>query len=86
MEKQLQKALRDTTQDVPQDVLNDNTVEVDLTKGLQGLTLKEDTDMQDSADAQVTLLEVLENKSKMEEEEDETSKPSYEMTKQELQL
>ena len=61
-------------------------VEKDLTKDLQGLTLKEDTDMQNSADDQVTKSEVLENNNKVKEEEDETSMPAYEMTKQELQL
>ena len=51
-------------------------VETDLTKGLWGLTLKEDTDMQNSTDAQAPLPEVAEIKSKTEEEEDDTLKPS----------
>ena len=57
-----------------------------MTKDLQALTLKEDADMQNSADAQVTKSEVLESNNKAEEEEDETSMPAYKMTKQELQL
>ena len=69
-----------------QDVLDNNTVENDLTKDLQALTLKEDADMQNSTDAQVTKPEVPENNNKAEEEEDETSMPAYRMSKQELQL
>ena len=86
MEKQLQKTLLDPIQDVSQDILDNNTVEKDLTKDLKALTLKEDMDMQDSGDAQVTKPEVLENNNKAEEEEDKTLMPAYEMTKQELQL
>ena len=69
-----------------QDLLDNNMVEKDLTKDLQALTLKEDADMQNSADIQVTKSEVLENNDKAKEEEDETSIPVYEITKQELQL
>ena len=69
-----------------QDILYNNMVEKDLTKDLQALSLKEDADMQNSADTQVTKSEVLENNNKAEEEEDETSIPAYKMTKQELQL
>ena len=54
LEKQLQKTLQDPIQDMSQDVLDNNTVEKDLTKDLQALTLKEDADMQNSPDAQVT--------------------------------
>ena len=69
-----------------QDVLDNNTVEKDLTKYLQALILKEDADIQNSADAKVTKSEVLENNNKVEEEEDETLMPAYKLTKQELQL
>ena len=50
-----------------------------MTKDLQALTLKEDVGTQNSADAQVTKSEVLENNNKVEEEEDETLMPAYEM-------
>ena len=66
-----------------QDILDNNTVEKDLKKDLQALTLKGDTNMQNSADAQMTNSKVLENNNKT---EDETLIPAYEMTKQELQL
>ena len=49
LEKQLQKTLQDRTPDAPQDVLHDNIKdkqEIDLTKGLRNLTLKEDADTQ----------------------------------------
>ena len=61
-------------------------VEKDLTKDLQALTIKEDSDMQNSADAQVTKSEVPENNNKAEKEENETLMSPYEMTKQQLQL
>ena len=70
-----------------QDLLdNDNKIEKDLTQDLQALTLKEDADMQNVADAQMTTSEVLENNDKAKEEEDVTLVPAYKMTKQELQL
>ena len=68
-----------------QDILDNYVVDKNLTEDLQALTLKEDMDMQNSADAQVTKPEVPENNNKAEEEEDETLMPVYEMTKQELQ-
>ena len=57
-----------------------------MTKDLQALTLKEDADKQNSADAQVTKPEVLEGNIRAEEGENKTSMPAYEMIKQELQL
>ena len=57
-----------------------------MTKDLQALTLKEDTDRQNSADAQVTKPEVLGDDNKVEEKENETLVPAYKITKQELQL
>ena len=69
-----------------QDVLDDNMVEKNFTKDLKALTLKEDTDKQNSADAQMTMPEVPEDDSKAEEGENKTLIPAYKMTKQELQL
>ena len=86
LEKQLQKTLQYTTQDILQNLPNDSIIGTDLTKGLQGLTLEEDTDTQYSTDAQASLPEVLESKSKTEDEDDDTLKPSYKITKQEIQL
>ena len=52
----------------------------------KALTLKEDADKQNSADAQVTNSEVPENDNKAEKEEDKTLMPACKMTEQELQL
>ena len=52
---------------------------------MQALPLKGDTDTQKLADAQATNAEVPENNNKA-REEDKTSVPAYEMTKQELKL
>ena len=56
-----------------------------MTQDLQALTLKEEAGKQKLADAQATNIEELENNNKA-KEQDETSVPAYEMTKQELQL
>ena len=56
-----------------------------MTQDLQALTLKEEVDMQKSADTQVMNVEVSENNDKA-KEQDKTSVPANEMTKQELQL
>ena len=78
--------MQDPIQDVSLDLLdNDNKIEKDLTQDLQALTLKEEVDKQKSADAQATNVEEPENNDKV-KEQDETSLPTYEMTKQEFQL
>ena len=85
LEKQLQKILQDRAPDVPQDVLHDSfkdRQEVDISKGLRSLTLKEDT--QNSTDALALLPDVSEKKDK-DEVSDTLEKPQYEMTKQEAQ-
>ena len=86
LEKQLQQTLQDPVQDISQDTLDDHMVEKSLSKDLQALTLKEDIDKQNLADAQVMKPEVLEDNNKVGERECKTSVPRYEMTKQELWL
>ena len=49
LEKQLQKTLQDRAPGIPQDILHDSIEdrqEIDLTKDLRDLTLKEDADTQ----------------------------------------
>ena len=86
LEKQLQQTLQDPIQDISQDTLDDHMVEKSLTKDLQALTLKEDVDKQNLADAQVTKLEELEDNNKVGETKHETLVLKYKMTKQELWL
>ena len=61
-------------------------VEKSLSKDLQALTLKENTDNQNLVDTQETRPEVSEDNNKVEEKEHETLVLKYEMTKQELRL
>ena len=44
LEKQLKQTLQDPIQDISQNTLDNHTVEKSLSKDLQALTLKEDTD------------------------------------------
>ena len=90
LEKQIQKTLQDRVQDIPQDTTHDYTIdkqETDLAKGIPDLTLKEDTDIQNSTDAPAPLLDLPEEKAKEEDEvSDSLAKLTYRMTKQEIQL
>ena len=73
-------------QDIQQDIPINNSVETDLMKGLQDLTLKENKDMQNLTNMPVPLPEVPEKKRKTEDKDGNRLKPSYEMTKWELRL
>ena len=86
LEKQIKKTLQDPIQDVSLDLPDsDSKVEKDLTKDMQALTVKGDTDTQTVADIKATNAEELNNKNQM-RKEDKTTVPLYEMTEQELQL
>ena len=86
LEKQLQQTVQDPIQDAAQDTLDDHMTEKSLSKDLKTLTLKEDIDKHNLADAQVMKLEEPEDDKKVGERECKTSVPKYEMAKQELWL
>ena len=62
---------------------SDNKIEKDLTKDMQALTLKGDSDTQTVTDTQAINTEELNNNNQMTEEGD-SPVPPYEMSEQEL--
>ena len=90
LEKQIQKTLQDRAQDIPQDMIHDDTIdkqETDLVNGIQDLMLESKSDIQNLTDVLAPPLDVPEAKSKR---EDEASRPTmtlmYEMMAQEIQV
>ena len=80
--------MQDRALDIQQDMLQNSITdkqELDLTKGLQDLTLKEDKDTQNLTDALAPLPDISEKKDK-DKVSKSSAKPPYEMTKQEIQL
>ena len=90
LEKQIQKALQDRAQDIPQDTIHDITTgkqETDLVNSIQYLMLEPKLDIQNLTDILAPPPDMPEVKSKG---EDETNRPTttlmYDMTAQEIQL